>query len=154
MSLTSHAPGACPANPNSFPSNTEGKLLRQNLLNGTKPTGWPQDLPFLVDCFDIVSRQIDPNSSRESSTLSVLSLGLRNITNSFHMCISVILHAVVAGPGLNPGTLVMLEVCEEGKKYLCAPQIIHTVGATRWGIIPGKLPSSRSHFPKGVVNAT
>jgi hypothetical protein len=70
------------------------------------------------------------------------------------MCIPVIPHVVVVGPSLNPGALVMLRSPREGKEVSPRPRIIRKMVGEALGAIPGKLSSSRSHFLKGIVDAT
>lgn len=99
ISLTSHAPGTSLANPSSFSSNTEGEVPRQNLLNGTKPTRVAPRLALLVNCLDIVSRQIDPNSFRVFHTILLFTETSEHheLLSHVHIC-----HAARRSGGAEP----------------------------------------------------
>lgn len=87
-----HHPPANPQHAATNPSVRSRRTMRKprlNLPNGTKPTGHPrrQEIPFL----SIASRHLTIVGP------SAMTLGLRNITNAFHMCRPVILHAAMTG---------------------------------------------------------
>lgn len=72
--FTSQPPGASPANPISCLRSTGGKVIRQNLLNSTKLTGWSKACPS-CQSFGVVSRQIVPFSFRITLYAIVVATG-------------------------------------------------------------------------------